>query len=618
MNVSILLTSILIVAGLICMAEFGDAAGKRMAKGFKRGRRRNNNWRQWGEFGHCSATCGIGVTTRYRLCKKIMCRGKSFSTQPCFVQPCEEGKWKPWSNFGPCSKSCGGGIKIRKRKCKGKQCLGPDQHSKPCNKIKCKGKWSAWGPPGPCSKKCGGGKRERVRTCLTTEKCYGPSKKKDTCGTKVCPEPSIWGPWTKFAPCTKSCGTGVKVRTRNCKSKTCRGPNTQRGDCKTQLCEAASVWGEWGKFSPCSKSCGTGMKVRTRECKSRTCLRGPSKQVGNCKEIPCPGDWSECTKSCGIGTRYKFDSENCLNPGNPKCFRTFEECNNIECPEETCTDGKDYRYGMKYSCCDNEEYGGRVIKGKEAELSQWPWMVLIVFKQICGGSLIHPQWILTAAHCFSEETDPDPSSISVYVGIQNLTQRQDSSKRHLVEKLIQHPRYKDLQNDVTLLKLKDEVNTQFLSTVSTISLPLSEDTPLDSTCFTAGWGLTNPRSFTPSDPLMEVDVQVLDIGVCRKAYKDNRQVGSYVMESSKLICAGSLTKKNDACMGDSGGPLVCQRCSSCEWYLAGVTSFGPEDNCGLPGHPGMYSRVKSFESWIVGHIPSLKGKQKSCEYKYGP
>lgn len=57
----------------------------------------------------------------------------------------------------------------------------------------------------------------------------------------------------------------------------------------------------------------------------------------------------------------------------------------------------------------------------------------------------------------------------------------------------------------------------------------------------------NPAVLKPSDPLMEVDLQNLDVGVCRKAYGKDAAVGNYVKFSNKILCAGSLSKRNDVC-----------------------------------------------------------------------
>jgi len=61
--------------------------------------------------------------------------------------------------------------------------------------------------------------------------------------------------------------------------------------------------------------------------------------------------------------------------------------------------------------------------------------------------------------------------------------------------------------------------------------------------------------------------------------------------------------------GDSGGPLVCQRCNNCDWYIAGITSFGR--GCGRPGFYGVYTRVKYYEEWITG-ITDQELEQGAC------
>ena len=63
-------------------------------------------------------------------------------------------------------------------------------------------------------------------------------------------------------------------------------------------------------------------------------------------------------------------------------------------------------------------------------------------------------------------------------------------------------------------------------------------------------------------------------------------------------------------LGDSGGPYVCQRCKNCDWYLAGLTSFGR--GCARAGFYGVYTRVTQYESWITGIISELSAEIGSC------
>ena len=73
------------------------------------------------------------------------------------------------------------------------------------------------------------------------------------------------------------------------------------------------------------------------------------------------------------------------------------------------------------------------------------------------------------------------------------------------------------------------------------------------------------------------------------------------------ICS-YVEKGIDACTGDSGGPLVCQENLTDPFVLQGVTSFG--NGCGLPGFPGVYTRVSKYLNWIESH---LNGTGETCK-----
>lgn len=91
----------------------------------------------------------------------------------------------------------------------------------------------------------------------------------------------------------------------------------------------------------------------------------------------------------------------------------------------------------------------------------------------------------------------------------------------------------------------------------------------------------------------------MNLDQCNRVYSRQR----VVLRSSQL-CAGGEQGK-DSCKGDSGGPLmVIDRKTKPDqpyWYAVGVVSFGPSP-CGMPGWPGVYTRVGSYMDWILQNI----------------
>uniref|UniRef100_A0A8C3VJN7 Transmembrane serine protease 3 n=1 Tax=Catharus ustulatus TaxID=91951 RepID=A0A8C3VJN7_CATUS len=104
-------------------------------------------------------------------------------------------------------------------------------------------------------------------------------------------------------------------------------------------------------------------------------------------------------------------------------------------------------------CGTRASYGPRIVGGNASSPRQWPWQVSLQFQghHLCGGSVITPLWILTAAHCVYDLYLP--SSWSVQVGF--VTQQDTQVHPHSVEKIIYHRNYKPktMGNDIALMKL---------------------------------------------------------------------------------------------------------------------------------------------------------------------
>lgn len=236
----------------------------------------------------------------------------------------------------------------------------------------------------------------------------------------------------------------------------------------------------------------------------------------------------------------------------------------------------------------------RVVGGAPTSITSVPWQVVLrVNGTLCSGSIVASSWIVTAAHCVN---GVDPSRISAYAGITNLSEQSGSSQL-AVSSVLVHPEFNDrtFQNDIALVGLAAPIIPS--ASVQSIALPSTVDPAAWPAAGTpaqiSGWGSTSFGG-TPSGALLTAPIQIL-LGPGQPGCGE---YGSGFFPA-QVICAGVPAGGVDACQGDSGGPLVVREAGIP--VLAGIVSVGNE--CALVQFPGLYTRVSTFLPWISQYVP---------------
>jgi secreted trypsin-like serine protease len=238
-----------------------------------------------------------------------------------------------------------------------------------------------------------------------------------------------------------------------------------------------------------------------------------------------------------------------------------------------------------------------IVGGHDAAAGAYPSIAEVHLGKgfLCTGTLIAPDWVLTAGHCGSitgagvaSPAAWPAAAIDVRIG----GHTSGSGELVPVQQVIVEPDYLATSgHDISLIHLARN------STQAPVKVAGDPEGALWSAGTSekiVGWGTTSEGGDLPNT-LQEASVPITTDAYCGKAYSD--------FEQATMVCAGYPQGGVDTCQGDSGGPMFGTTALG-ELKVVGATSFG--EGCARPGKPGVYARVADdvLREWIRSQAPA--------------
>ncbi|XP_053668284.1 inactive CLIP domain-containing serine protease A28-like [Anopheles marshallii] len=262
---------------------------------------------------------------------------------------------------------------------------------------------------------------------------------------------------------------------------------------------------------------------------------------------------------------------------------------NFEIPASSIKCGQFNNDGLHYELHHNDSL---------AQYAEFPWVAYIITNDnpnesvaksdfVCGGTLIHPRFVVTTAH----NTDGKSNLIARFGEWDISTTNEPYPHQDIsVTEVIKHPDYvyNPIQNDIALLLLAESV--QYQKHIQPICLPQPADQFAGERCISNGWG---KQRGVYANVMKKITLPVIANNDCTRMLRF-AGFGPFYNLRKGFICAGGEVGV-DMCKGDGGSPLACQTDSG-TFVLAGIVSWGI--GCGGHDLPGVYVAVNQYVNWI--------------------